>query len=171
MTNPIKQILVAGVTALVVVLIALGFYSKGDQAMPVVQQPPTQIGGSISTIQQTFDRGFTAGPDGTVINELRSTTCNLAIAAARLPLATSTQPFQCAITAVASGDQVWVAHPSDGGSQGRTGGITLGYAKASSTAGYIEVGLFSRPTSVGTTVATSSFTLATTSVHVLYIDN
>jgi len=107
------------------------------------------------------------GTNGSTISELKSTTCNLSITAARLPLATSTQPFQCAVTGVASGDQVYVSLPSDGGSLSGNGGVYVTYAKASTTAGFIEVGLALTPMQV----ATSSFAGATTSVSVLYIDN
>ncbi len=106
------------------------------------------------------------GDNGSKFGMLQATTCNLAITAGRLPLATSTQPFQCAITGVKSGDFVSAVLPFDGGSLSGTGGIAISYAKASTTAGYIEVGLYSRGYPV-TGVATSSFPLATSSVQVL----
>jgi len=109
---------------------------------------------------------FRVGSNGGDVNELKSTTCNLEVAPALLPLtASTTLPFQCAVTGVASGDQVFVSLQNDGGSSAGKAGISLQYAKASTTAGYIEVGLD------GGTVSTSSFPNATTSVQVLFIDN
>ena len=113
------------------------------------------------------EKGVKIGANGGDINELKSTTCTLSTT--QLPLeATSTDVFYCAIDGVASGDQVFVSLPSDNGAEGVSNfsGFMLGYAKASSTAGYIEVGI-----SNFSGVATSTFPLATTSVQVLYIDN
>jgi hypothetical protein len=151
-------------SVVVALLISLGV---GYVVIRGVQSNLAQLGGGLS------DRDINAvslkvGQNGSKFGTLKATTCNLAITAGRLPLATSSQPFQCAITGVKSGDFVSVWLASDGGSLSGTGGIQTSYAKASTTAGYIEVGLYSRPTSIGTTVATSSFSLATTSVQVLF---
>jgi len=124
----------------------------------------------VTTISNTwkFNPGtLQLGPNGATITELKSTTCTLSTT--QLPLeATSTDVFYCAITGVASGDQVFVSLPSDNGAEGvaNFSGFMLSYARASTTAGYIEVGL-----SNFSGVATSTFPLATTSVQVLYIDN
>lgn len=103
------------------------------------------------------------GSTGTTMSQILKGTCNLSTTVLNLPLATSTKPFQCSVTSVASGDLVFVSLPSDGGSLGGTSGIIMTYAKASTTAGYIEVGL-SAPFGSIVSVATSSFALATTSV-------
>lgn len=112
---------------------------------------------------------LTVGDNGTKINELKATTCNLSTT--QLPLeATSTDVFYCAVTGVASGDLVWVQLPSDNGQVGLSTGGGVGfqttYAVASSTAGYIEVGIGNL-----TGAASSTFPLATTSVRVFYFDN
>ena len=113
----------------------------------------------------TLTSTFKVGTNGSTITELKSTTCN--IATYELPLdATSTDAFYCAITGLASGDQVFVTLPSDNASA--TGGFQVSYAKASTTpdgAG-VEIGIMN-----SSGAATSTFPLATTSVQVLYVDN
>ncbi|MFA6404937.1 MAG: hypothetical protein WCW03_02980 [Candidatus Paceibacterota bacterium] len=103
------------------------------------------------------------GSTGTTMSQILKGTCNLSTTVLNLPLATSTKPFQCSVANVASGDLVFVTLPSDGGSLGGTPGLIMTYAKASSTATYIEVGL-AIPFGSDSSVATSSFALATTSV-------
>lgn len=112
---------------------------------------------------------LTVGDNGTKVNELKATTCNLSTT--QLPLeATSTDVFYCAVTGVASGDLVWVQLPSDNGqvnlSTGGGVGFQTTYSVASSTNGYIEVGLGNL-----SGASTSTFPLATTSVRVFYFDN
>ena len=107
--------------------------------------------------------GTSGGSSGTTVAQILKGTCNLSTTVARTSLSTSTLPFQCAVTNVVSGDQVFVSLPNDGGSVtglSNVGGIRLSYAIASTTNGYIEVGLSNMS---GT--ATSSYTLATTSVQ------
>lgn len=182
-----KSVLAIAILALIVAIIGVWPSSVGNSdlvtatpgtQLPIEQYIPAVLynGGIYSTLPIQTTSTLTAdnvtiGTNGGTINEIKSTTCNLSTTVANLPVATSSKPFQCAITGVASGDQVYVTLPSDGGSLGGTPGIIMSYAKASTTAnGYIEVGL-AIPFGGFGSVATSSFPLATTSVQVLYIDN
>lgn len=114
--------------------------------------------------------GFKVGANGGLTQEMRSSTCNLATTVARLPIATTSVPFQCSITGVVTGDQVYVTLPAEGAATGQAG-VAVGYAIASSTAGVIEVGLYARPWNSTTGIATSSFAQSTTSVQVWTVDN
>lgn len=105
---------------------------------------------------------------GTSIARILAGTCNPEITAGRLPLATSSQPFQCTVTGAVSGDKVFVSLPSDGGTLAGTFPILLTAAKASSTADYIEIYL-AHPTDGVSAAATSSFALATTSVQYMIV--
>lgn len=144
-----------------IVIIAIGGYFFPKYGLGVVgtRFPNGLAVGSGASI--TTAGSLVIGANGSSLNEVKSTTCNLSTVSGNLPLATTTAPFYCAITGVASGDQVFVSLPSDA-----TSAITLKYATASTTDGYIEVGLAAVNTS-----ATASFSTATTSVQVLYIDN
>lgn len=100
---------------------------------------------------------------GTTMSQILKGTCNLSTTVARTALSTSTLPFQCAVTNAASGDQVFVSLANDGGSvtgPANIGGIRVSYAIASTAASFIEVGL-----SNWSGAATSSYTLATTSIQ------
>ena len=122
---------------------------------------------SLSTLTNAsstlFSVGTSGGSSGTTLAQILKGTCNLSTTVARTALSTSTLPFQCAVTNAASGDQVFVSLANDGGSvtgPANIGGIRASYAIASSAAGYIEVGL-----SNWSGAATSSYTIATTSVQ------
>ena len=125
-------------------------------------------------IRTAFDiytsSGITVGANGGDLNELNSSTCNLSISATRLPFAASTTaPFNCAITGLASGDQVFVtlpAHTNFGAVNTTVHSFWVVAAAASSTAGQIDVWIYN-----GTGTATSSFVQATTSVQVWSADN
>lgn len=148
---------------IVVALIAIGAYF-----FPKIQ---ASFGGvsNLDTLEVTgLAVGSGCGNEFTTCTGTTATkhlfgTCTLTTTAGRLPLATSSLPFDCSATSVTSGDNVRVTLPSDGGSLGGTPGIILSYAKASTTADSIQVWL-AIPFGAHSSVATSSFPLATTSV-------
>lgn len=146
-----KKNLIIGVIALIVIVAGYFVFSSARG-----------VGGTTNFDTLDVD-SVIVGENGSTLNEIKSTTCNLSTTATSL--ASSTSPFQCAITGIASGDQVFVTLPY-GNSMSGLGGIAMRYAVASTTAGFIEVGLFN-----ASGVATTSYALATTSVQVLYLDN
>jgi len=156
MTNTYKILTWASALLVVVALIAVGNINK---QIRVVSDRP--LGGSLEILQTKFANGFIVGENGTAINEMRSTTCNLATT--QLPLeATSTDDFTCSISGVDSGDQVFVSLPSNNGAV--FGGFLVDSAVAGP--GTITVGVTNL-----TGASTSTFPAATTSVQVLYFDN
>ena len=159
------------VAVLITAIIAIGGYYF-PQALLNLGAEGTRFpnGLAVGTSTSIGYRGILkVGTNGANLWEVKAATCNLTTTVLRTSLATSTLPFNCAVTGVASGDVVFATLPSDGGSVTdgiNKGGIQLRYATASSTAGNIEIGL-----SNDSGAATSSYSGATTSVQILYIDN
>jgi hypothetical protein len=152
--------LIIGVLALLAVIGGFLYFSKDTNI----------LAGTTNLNSLNLDTSLIVGPSGSTINELVATTCTLTTTVSRLPLATSSQPFDCAVTGMASGDIVFGSLASDGGSLSGTTGIRLSSINASTTAGYAQVWLSHQSDNV-LAAATSSFALATTSFQVLYIDN
>jgi len=123
--------------------------------LSVVFGGSSMLGGVYNQSVTDVSNGLRAGSDGTTITNMKSGTCNAATT--QLPLeATSTDNFTCSVTGVVAGDRVLVELPSDGGSV--YGGFNVTYSAASTDT--ITFGVQNN-----TGAATSSFPLATTSIH------
>lgn len=148
------------VTVVVALLISVGFgfYFVGSQS---------NLGGlserDVKALSLTVGDNPTTARDATKGTKHLFGTCNLATTAGRLPLATSSIPFDCSAQGVRSGDNVRVALRSDGATLLGTFPILLTAYLASSTNDYIHVFL-AHPTDGVSAAATSSFALASTSV-------
>lgn len=150
----LKNIVTSVITTIIVAIGVMALANSSNNTLGSVETVLVRAGGGIQV-------GNTR--TATIMPNIQTGTCTLTTTVGRLPLATSSQPFDCVANGVKSGDLVWGQINSDGGSLSGTGGIVLAFAKASTTANHIEAWLYSRATSVGTTVASSSFSLATSS--------
>ena len=112
----------------------------------------------------TSSAGMVIGALGTPLVTVLKGTCTLTTTVGRLPLSTTSIPFTCIATNEVAGDQAFVSLQSDGGSLAGSGMILLTYVKASSTAGFLEVGLSFRPGLTQSETSTSSFTGVTSTV-------
>ena len=112
----------------------------------------------------TFTSTLTLGTNGSAVSELKAAQCNL-IGMNVSHAASTTKPYDCAITGIASGDVVF-AQLASSTPVGGTSGWRIDAAKASTTAGYITVLLFNRGPA-----AIPSATSVGSSTNVLYIDN
>lgn len=141
MTNKI----IGAIAALALVLSVIGLVGGNQSA---------SFGGSTDELWQAKG-GIKVGTSGTSVNQELVGTCNAATT--ELPLeATSTDSFTCSVSGAASGDTVQVFLPSDSGTF--LGGFAVTYAVASTNT--ITFGIANLTGS-----ATSSFSLATTSVQ------
>lgn len=139
-----KNIISSVATALVVSVIVCSLAIAGGSK---------NIGGSISTIAQTFGNGFiipsgaatstvaspvtnsstyTFGSSGSPLTQIIKGTCNLV---GGTVAATSSAPADCAVTGVVDGDLVFAQLATS------TAGGAITGARASTTAGYITVRL------------------------------
>lgn len=84
---------------------------------------------------ESFLQGLAIGPDRTAtkLTAVRSGTCNM-IAPSFTFAASSSQPFDCAIPGVKSGDVVWLGFAT---SSANGAGWLVTQASASTTAGYV----------------------------------
>lgn len=105
------------------------------------------------------------GSAGSVISELRATTCNL-IGTDGSQAASSTAAYDCAVTGIASGDVV-MAQLNRATAFGTNIGWTIHASKASTTAGYVTVilGNWSGVAAVPSVTAVGSTT------QIWYMDN
>lgn len=113
----------------------------------------------------TLSSTLKIGTNGATITELNTTSCNLSNADTSVA-ATSTGYVYCAITGVASGDVVF-AQLATTTANAAFGGWSIYSAKASTTAGFVDIRLYN-----GTgAAAVPSVTSVGSSTNVLFIDN
>ncbi len=173
MTKTQKAIVAIVIVAVLVVGFILGSLgaNQADRVAAVRYDRLDQVGDFTQGMSQSIlmsNGTLRLGSEGTALSNVVTGTCTLSTTVANLPLATSSKPFDCPATGVESGDQVFVSLPSNGGSLGGTPGVIMTHAKASTTADYIQVWL-AIPFGAHSSVATSSFPLATTSVQYLSV--
>lgn len=140
-----------GVIALVALVIAIGGY--------YFPQAIHALGGVTNYDELDATAIKVGGANGTRLGPIISTTCNLSQSSPGSHAATSTKEYFCAVTGVATGDNVNVILPI-GGVAGSYGGFEVATSYATTT-GMVGVQLFNF-----TGAATSSFPFATTSVVV-----
>lgn len=148
-----------------------GFAVAGLVAGYLVQANIQSLGGVYSQTIQNFDQGgLHIGPNGSTINELKATTCNF-LGMDVSHAATSTKPYDCAVTGLASGDVVMAQIASSSPTAGQT---TIGWlirsCHASTTADYLTCDWFNATgaSSVPSAVANDRIGSST---NVWYMDN
>ncbi len=138
MTN--LKLIWAGITVAIVIAIGGYFY-------PVVQQLAGSVGSrfpnglAVGSSASVTQNKLTIGNSGTALGNVISTTCNL-IGTDASQAASSTLPYDCAVTGVTSSFNAWAQL---GTSTPRSGGGSyweITSAKASTTAGYVTVLLY-----------------------------
>lgn len=149
MTNILKGI------GLVIAGLAVGWLVSAGMH----QQDTHATGGIYNQVQQVYDQaGIHVGPNGSSLVQIIDTTCTATVYASLA--ATSSQPFDCPVTGIIAGDRVTM-QLLPGADIGPSYNFSAIGAGASSTSGYARGIIYNL-----TGAATSSYSQATSSVHV-----
>lgn len=130
-----KNNYVLGGVALVIAIIALfiGIGSRSEVSAPLAGM--TNLDGLTITPVDSGD-GLKVGSNGSTVAELIANTCTL-IGAGEVITASTTRPFDCAITGIASGDiLIGQIATSTAYAPGQVMGFVIVGSKASTTAGF-----------------------------------
>lgn len=114
----------------------------------------------------TFSSTATIGTNGSAITELKATTCAL-IGTDGSQAASTSVPYDCAVTGIASGDVVLAQIATSTDFAGPVFGWDIIAAKASTTAGYVTV-LLANKTGAA---ATPSISGVGSTTNIWYMDN
>lgn len=124
-----------GLAAVIVLLLAVVSFSG--------KTTDGNLGGGLKTVLETFSGGIQVGNpqlgEGTVVTKILKGNCTLTVGGA--VTASTTGAFDCPVTNAKFGDNVFVTMPTTTVST-QVGGWTFRWAGASSTNGFITVGLF-----------------------------
>ncbi len=131
----------SGVIATVALIIAIvGVFTPAGK---IVQQAVKSFGGVTNYDEVDATAIKVGGSNGSRVGPIISTTCSLIGLDAPAQAASTTKPYDCAVTGVVSGDTVFFAEATTTATYGAANApFRIVSAKASTTAGYVTFGVF-----------------------------